>query len=132
MKVEATEAAKALLAELRQRYGPDLMFHQSGGCCDGSAPMCFAEGDFLLGDGDVRVGDIDGAAFYMNADQHARWAHTDLIIDAAPGGGGMFSLDNGTGRRFLTRSRICAFGESKSTAQNLSESASCTVKVEPR
>lgn len=107
MTVSATEAALDLLASLKRKYGDELLFHQSGGCCDGSAPMCFQQGDYIVGDGDVRVGDIGGVPFYMNADQHARWQHTDLVIDAIDGIGGMFSLENGSGRRFLTRSDIC-------------------------
>ena len=83
------------------------MFHQSGGCCDGSAPMCFQEGEFPLGDNDVKLGEIGGVPFYMNGDMYEKWKHTDLTIDAVSGIGGMFSLDNGTGRRFLTKSEIC-------------------------
>lgn len=107
MKVTATPAALALLDEIKQRYGADLLFHQSGGCCDGSAPMCFQQGDYIVGDLDITVGEIGGVPFYMNADQYDRWKHTDLIIDAIRGIGGMFSLDNGTGKRFLTRSAVC-------------------------
>ena len=83
------------------------MFQKSGGCCDGSAPMCFKEGEFPLGDNDVKLGEIGGVPFYMNGDQYEKWKHTDLTIDAVKGIGGMFSLDNGTGRRFLTKSEIC-------------------------
>ena len=103
-QVLATDAALALIAELQRRHGA-LMFHQSGGCCDGSAPMCFAQGDFLLGDNDVHLGDIGGAPFYISESQYEYWCHTQLIIDVVPGRGGMFSLDNGRERRFLTRSR---------------------------
>jgi len=104
-QVVATDAALALIAELGQRHGA-LMFHQSGGCCDGSAPMCFAQGDFLLGDNDVHLGDIGGAPFYISESQYEYWCHTQLIIDVVPGRGGMFSLEGPTGRRFLTRSRF--------------------------
>ncbi|MFD3190891.1 DUF779 domain-containing protein [Sedimentitalea sp. HM32M-2] len=107
MKVTATDAALALIDDLKSRYGPALLFHQSGGCCDGSAPMCFQQGDYIVGDSDVLVGEIGGVPFYMNADQYDRWKHTDLVIDAIEGIGGMFSLENGSGRRFLTRSDIC-------------------------
>ena len=107
MKVSATHSALNLLSELQERYGEKLMFHQSGGCCDGSAPMCYPEGEFPLGDNDVKLGEIGGVPFYMNADQYEKWKHTDLTIDAVKGIGGMFSLDNGTGRRFLTKSEIC-------------------------
>jgi uncharacterized protein (DUF779 family) len=106
-QVVATDAALALIDELRARHG-DLMFHQSGGCCDGSAPMCFPLGDFMLGDNDVHLGDIGGVPFYMNESQFAYWCHTQLIIDVVPGRGGMFSLEGPTGRRFLTRSRFYA------------------------
>jgi hypothetical protein len=84
----------------------DILFHQSGGCCDGSAPMCYPQGDFLVGDNDVKLGEIGGAPFYIGAAQFEYWKHTQLIIDVVPGQGGMFSLDNGTGVRFLTRSRL--------------------------
>lgn len=107
MRLDATDAAIRLIKEIQLRHGADLLFHQSGGCCDGSAPMLFAEGDYIVGDRDVRVGEIAGVPFYMNADQYERWKHTDLTIDAIDGVGGMFSLDNGTGRRFLTRSEVC-------------------------
>ena len=104
-QVVATEATLALLDELKKRHGP-LMFHQSGGCCDGSAPMCFAQGDFILGDNDVHLGDIGGAPFYISESQYEYWCHTQLIIDVVPGRGGMFSLEGPTGKRFLTRSRF--------------------------
>ena len=107
MKVSATKSALSLLSQLQEKYGEKLMFHQSGGCCDGSAPMCFPEGEFPLGDNDVKLGEIGGVPFYMNDDQYEKWKHTDLTIDAVKGIGGMFSLDNGTGRRFLTKSEIC-------------------------
>lgn len=104
-RVVATDAALQMLAELRQRHGP-LMFFQSGGCCDGSTPMCYPNGEFALSDTDVYLGNLDGTPFYMGLEQFAYWEHTQLIIDVVAGNGGMFSLDNGTGRRFLTRSRL--------------------------
>ena len=104
-RVVATAEALGLLAELTARHGP-VLFHQSGGCCDGSAPMCWPVGDYMVGDGDVRLGEIGGAAFFMSRSQFDYWKHTQLIIDVVPGMGGMFSLDNGTGKRFLTRSRL--------------------------
>jgi uncharacterized protein len=104
-QVVATDAALALIKELQGRYG-DLMFHQSGGCCDGSAPMCFPLGEFIVGDNDVHLGDIGGVPFYISESQYAYWCHTQLIIDVVPGRGGMFSLEGPTGRRFLTRSRF--------------------------
>lgn len=107
MNVTATDDALDLLADLKTRFGNELLFHQSGGCCDGSAPMCFQRGDYIVGDSDVQIGEIGGVPFYMNADQYERWQHTDLVIDAIAGIGGMFSLENGSGRRFLTRSDVC-------------------------
>ena len=104
-RVTATEAAMSMIAELRERHGP-IMFFQSGGCCDGSAPMCYPAGEFDVSDTDVYLGNLDGAPFYMGLEQFAYWEHTQLIIDVVAGNGGMFSLDNGTGRRFLTRSRL--------------------------
>ena len=104
-QVVATEAALALIERLKARHG-ELMFHQSGGCCDGSAPMCFPRGDFLLGDGDRHLGDIGGTPFYMSESQYEYWCHTQLIIDVVPGRGGMFSLEGPEGLRFLTRSRL--------------------------
>ncbi len=104
-RVVATPAALALIDELRQRHG-EVMFHQSGGCCDGSSPMCYPEGEFRVGGSDVLLGSIDGAAFYMSGPQFEAWRHTQLILDVVPGRGGMFSLDNGTGKRFFIRSRV--------------------------
>ena len=104
-RVVATDAALDMIGELRKRHGP-VMFFQSGGCCDGSAPMCYPEGDFNVSDTDVYLGDLGGARFYMGREQFAYWEHTQLIIDVVAGNGGMFSLDNGTGRRFLLRSRL--------------------------
>ncbi|MES3023363.1 MAG: DUF779 domain-containing protein [Pseudomonadota bacterium] len=104
-RVIATDAALALIGTLRRRHGP-LLFFQSGGCCDGSAPMCYPAGEFKLSDTDVYLGNLDGAPFYIGIEQFGVWEHTQLIIDVVDGNGGMFSLDNGTGRRFLTRSRL--------------------------
>lgn len=106
MTVTATDAALDLIATLKGRFGAHLLFHQSGGCCDGSAPMLFQQGDYIVGDQDVLVGEIGDVPFYMNADQYERWKHTDLVIDAIKGIGGMFSLENGSGQRFLTRSEV--------------------------
>jgi uncharacterized protein (DUF779 family) len=104
-RVIATAAALDMIDELRKRHGA-VMFIQSGGCCDGSAPMCYPQGDFNISETDVLLGDLDGAPFYMGTEQFQYWQHTQLIIDVVAGNGGMFSLDNGTGRRFLTRSRL--------------------------
>ncbi|PIT01675.1 acetaldehyde dehydrogenase [Bradyrhizobium nitroreducens] len=108
-KVTATSAAVELLAKIVADHGP-VMFHQSGGCCDGSSPMCYRQGEFLIGDHDILLGHISGMPVYIGAAQFEVWKHTDLIIDAVPGRGGMFSLDNGREQRFLTRSRICPIG----------------------
>lgn len=104
-RVLATDAALNLIARLKTKHGP-LMFHQSGGCCDGSSPMCYPEGDLLVGDSDVRLGEIGGCPFYMSVAQFEYWQHTQLIIDVVPGRGGMFSLEGPEGVRFLTRSRL--------------------------
>ncbi|MDQ0509636.1 DUF779 domain-containing protein [Ancylobacter amanitiformis] len=109
-RVLATPAALELIATLEQENGP-VLFHQSGGCCDGSSPMCYPIGDYIVGDGDVRMGAIGGAPFYMSPSQFEYWQHTQLIIDVVPGRGGMFSLENGRGVRFLTRSRL--FGDAE-------------------
>ena len=110
-QVEATEAALELIEEIKKDYG-DVIFHQSGGCCDGSAPMCFQKGDFLIADHDVQMGEIEisgcTGAFYIGGLQFEAWKHTRLIIDVVEGQGGMFSLDNGRGKRFITRSELCS------------------------
>jgi uncharacterized protein (DUF779 family) len=104
-RVTATEAAEALAAALTAENGP-ILFHQSGGCCDGSSPMCYPRSDFMTGDQDVLLGEIAGAPFYISRSQFEYWKHTQIIIDVVPGKGGMFSLENGSGVRFLTRSRV--------------------------
>lgn len=104
-RVIATEAAIELIEKLKSKHGA-LMFHQSGGCCDGSAPMCFAEGEFMVGEQDVCLGQIADCHFYISASQYEYWKHTQLIIDVVSGRGGMFSLESAEGLRFLTRSRI--------------------------
>lgn len=105
LRVTATPAALDLISTLQSEYGP-VLFHQSGGCCDGSSPMCYPVSDFMIGDFDVQLGEIGDAAFYMSRSQFDYWKHTQIIIDLVPGKGGMFSLENGRGVRFLTRSRI--------------------------
>jgi len=104
-KVLATDAALQLIERLRAKHG-DLMFHQSGGCCDGSSPMCYPLGEFLVGEQDVLLGEIGGCPFYMGKAQYEYWKHTQLIIDVVTGRGGMFSLEGPEGVRFLTRSRM--------------------------
>ena len=105
LQVIATLPALQLIDKLRRKHGP-VLFHQSGGCCDGSAPMCFAQGDFMVGDSDVLLGEIGDAPFYIGGAQFEYWKHTQLIIDVVEGRGGMFSLENGKGVRFLLRSRL--------------------------
>ncbi|WP_425416661.1 DUF779 domain-containing protein [Oricola indica] len=104
-RVEATDAARELIADIRQEH-PEIIFHQSGGCCDGSSPMCYPAADFRVGASDVKLGEIDGVAVYISGPQFAAWKHTQLILDVVPGRGGMFSLDNGREKRFLARARI--------------------------
>ncbi|MEK5148927.1 DUF779 domain-containing protein [Psychrobacillus sp. FSL K6-4615] len=103
-RVIATDAALELIDLLKGKHGP-LMFHQSGGCCDGSSPMCYPEGDLIIGDQDVILGKIGDVSFYMHKSQFDYWKHTQLIIDVVVGRGGMFSLEGVEGKRFLTRSR---------------------------
>jgi len=110
-RVLATNAALDLIDRLRAKHGP-LMFHQSGGCCDGSAPMCFPDGDFTLGGSDVHLADlaVPGLAkpvgFYMSASQYEYWKHTHLTVDVVQGRGSGFSVEAPEGVRFLIRSRL--------------------------
>ncbi|MCK0196611.1 DUF779 domain-containing protein [Ancylobacter sp. 6x-1] len=104
-RVEITPAAAELVERLKAQHGP-LMFHQSGGCCDGSAPMCYPAGDFRLGPQDVKLGTIAGCDFHIGAAQFEYWQHTQLIIDVVPGRGSGFSVEAPEGVRFLTRSRV--------------------------
>ena len=104
-RVLLTEKAAELIARLKLQHGP-LMFHQSGGCCDGSTPMCFAAGEFRVGAQDVLLGEIAGCKFYIGAAQFEYWQHTQLIIDVVPGRGAGFTLEAPEGVRFLTRSRV--------------------------
>ena len=104
-QVDATDLAIHLIRVLRAKHGP-LMFHQSGGCCDGSSPMCYPRGEFLIGDSDVKLGEVDGEPFYMSRSQFEYWKHTQLLLDVVPGRGGQFSLDSPEGLRFLIRSRV--------------------------
>ncbi|MFE9017131.1 DUF779 domain-containing protein [Streptomyces sp. NPDC007808] len=110
-RVELTPAAADLLRRLRATHGP-LMFHQSGGCCDGSAPMCYPEGEFRTGDSDVLLAELDvegmpePVTFWMSRGQYETWRHTRLIVDVVEGRGSGFSLEAPEGVRFLTRSRV--------------------------
>lgn len=111
-RVIVTEAAAEVIKALRSAHGP-LMFHQSGGCCDGSSPMCYAEGELLLDDSDIWLGKIAGCDFYMSRDQFEYWKHTQLTVDVVPGRGSSFSLEIPLGVRFLIRSRLFSEAESK-------------------
>ncbi len=109
-RVDVTPEAARLLRRLRAEHGP-LMFHQSGGCCDGSSPMCYPHGEFLIGGADVHLGDLDIGAdepvdVWMSKAQFGYWSHTHLTIDVVPGRGAGFSLEAPTGQRFLIRSRL--------------------------
>ena len=105
--VSATPAALELIARLREQHGP-LMFHQSGGCCDGSSPMCYPKGGFKIGMRDVLIGTVDGCEYYVGGAQWETWKHTRLTLDVVPGRGGGFSLEAPEGVRFLVRSDLCA------------------------
>jgi uncharacterized protein (DUF779 family) len=104
-RVSLTEKAKDLIDTLRAEHG-ELMFHQSGGCCDGSQPMCFMKGEFLVGPSDVILGTLHGCEFIMSADQFEYWKHTHLTLDVTPGRGSSFSLEIPLGFRFMIRSRL--------------------------
>ena len=111
-RIDATPAALELIAELRSRYGP-LVFHQSGGCCDGSAPMCFEKDEFIMGYSDVCLGDIDGIEFWMSKDQFVYWQYSHLTLDVVKGRGSSFSLEIPTGKRFMIVSRLFSEDELK-------------------
>ena len=112
LRVKATDEAKKVIAELRVKHGA-LMFHQSGGCCDGSSPMCYEKGDFLVGSSDVWLGAIDDCDFFMARDQFEFWKHTELTIDVTPGRGASFSIEIPLGVRFVTKSRVFSLEESE-------------------
>ncbi len=109
-RLSFTEKTKQLVDELAEINGK-LVFHQSGGCCDGSAPMCFPRNEFRVGSRDKYLGMIETHPFFIAEDQYAYWEHTHLIIDVVPGRGGMFSLEGPSGKRFLTRSRVFSDAE---------------------
>ena len=121
-RVDVTPAAAAMMRQLRGQHGP-LMFHQSGGCCDGSSPMCFPDGEFRTGSADVHLGDlvVDGLdrpiAFWMSANQYEYWKHTQLTVDVVKGRGSGFSVEAPEGVRFLIRSRV--FTDQESAALGL-------------
>lgn len=105
-RVLVTEQAKEVIDTLRKRFGSELMFHQSGGCCDGSSPMCFEKGDFKVGSQDVWLGKVYGCDFFMSADQFEYWKHTQLTLDVTPGRGSSFSIEIPMGIRFMIRSKL--------------------------
>jgi uncharacterized protein (DUF779 family) len=109
-RVTASPEARALIAEIKADHG-EILFHQSGGCCDGSSPMCYPVSDFKIGQYDVCLGDVDGVKVWISGSQYEVWKHTQLILDVVPGRGGMFSLDNGREKRFLSRSRVFSAAE---------------------
>ena len=104
-RLSSTDSANKLIDRLKKEHG-DLMFHQSGGCCDGSAPMCFPKGEFYLGNSDVEVGIVNEVHFYMSVSPFEYWEHTHITLDTIPGTGGQFSLERPTGLRFIIRSRL--------------------------
>lgn len=104
-RVGATDEALALIEHIKGIHGP-IMFYQSGGCCDGSVPMCYAEGDFQIGSADIYLGSIGDVPFYMHRSQYDYWKHTQLIIDAIEGRGATFSLDNVEDKHFILNSRV--------------------------
>ncbi len=104
-RIDITKEASNVILQLKEKFG-ELMFHQSGGCCDGSQPMCFEKGDFILGSSDICLGEIDGCEFWMSKDQFEYWQYTHLTIDITPGRGSSFSLEIPMGLRFITKSRL--------------------------
>ena len=118
-RIVITPEAAAIVEKLRAKNG-ELMFHQSGGCCDGSSPMCYPKGEFIVGSSDVWLGEIAGCDFYMAKDQFEFWQHTELTIDVVEGRGASFSLEIPLGLRFVTKSRVFSYEES----QNLVETHS--------
>lgn len=109
-RVLITDAAAELLHRLQDRHGP-VMFHQSGGCCDGSSPMCYPDGEFIVGDRDILLGVLEGAPVWISGPQFQVWKHTQVTIDVVPGRGGGFSLEAPEGVRFLIRGRAFDPGE---------------------
>ncbi|WP_460275122.1 DUF779 domain-containing protein [Celeribacter sp. ULVN23_4] len=104
-RVVATDAALDLLSEIIEEHGP-VVFVQSGGCCDGSAPMCLRQGDYLIGSRDIKLGEIAGAEVWISPSLFEIWKHSQLILDAGQGHGAGFSLDTGRGRCFLSKARV--------------------------
>ena len=104
-QVDITDRAREVIDTLREQHGP-LMFHQSGGCCDGSSPMCFPEGELMVDDNDVLLGEVHGCKFYMSKFQYEYWKHTHLTLDVTEGRGASFSAEIPLGLRFVIDSRL--------------------------
>jgi len=104
-RVAITDKAIEILNQIKEKHGA-LIFHQSGGCCDGSSPMVFEEGDMYLDDSDILLGQLDGVNYYMNQDQFEYWKHTHLTVDVTKGRGSSFSLEIPLGVRFIIHSRL--------------------------
>ena len=122
-RVKITSEAAAVVEQLRAKNG-ELMFHQSGGCCDGSSPMCYPKGEFIVGSSDVWLGEVAGCDFYMAKDQFEFWQHTELTIDITEGRGASFSLEIPLGLRFVTKSRVFTYEESENlTPTHLGDAA---------
>lgn len=127
-RVKITEEAAKVVEQLSEKNG-ELMFHQSGGCCDGSSPMCYPKGEFMVGSADVWLGEVAGCDFFMAKDQFEFWQHTELTIDITKGRGASFSLEIPLGLRFVTKSRVFSYEES----QNLTEThAGDSLRAETR
>lgn len=118
-RVRVTDAAAKIIDQLRVKHG-ELMFHQSGGCCDGSSPMCYTKGEFIVGRADVWLGEIHSCDFFMAKDQFEFFKHTELTIDVVPGRGASFSLEIPLGVRFVTKSRVFEFTETENLVATIS------------
>ena len=126
-RVKTTPEAAVVVDQLRAKHG-ELMFHQSGGCCDGSSPMCYPKGEFIVGSSDVWLGEVAGCDFYMAKDQFEFWQHTELTIDVTEGRGASFSLEIPLGVRFVTKSRVFTYEESQNlTPTHLGNSADAVI-----
>lgn len=126
-RVKITEEAAKVVEQLREKHG-ELMFHQSGGCCDGSSPMCYPKGEFMVGSSDVWLGEVAGCDFFMAKDQFDFWQHTELTIDVTKGRGASFSLEIPLGLRFVTKSRVFSYEESQNLIDTRSgETASAII-----
>ncbi|WP_047246103.1 DUF779 domain-containing protein [Maribacter thermophilus] len=111
-RVLVSDEAAEVIRSLKEEHG-ELMFHQSGGCCDGSSPMCFEKGELMIDDNDVWLGTIEGCEFYISQDQFEYWKHTQLTVDVTPGRGASFSLEIPLGLRFIVKSRLYTPEEAK-------------------